>query len=326
MQMPGRKYSATTATTYRFGFNGQEKDVELNENITTAEFWEYDSRIGRRWNTDPKQKVEESPYLTFGDSPILLNDPSGDYPPGPGDGIIFGFKIQISYKTHKLILTDAFIKTQYAMGNFSVVGGATLNNGGYLGVSYNNPISYSKTISGKELKIEAESPTVAIGFERLNVTKGFSSSIGTSVIFLGKKPQMNLFNIPTPTNPISPTNIPVSNFPSDVGTSANATYMGQNIAIPSIKLFKLGIVTRINQDLELPPPPMPDKLSDIKVIGNSLSAVKNAIGNLNLPTLKLGKKIDLEAEAKKQVDKIGEKKIQELIKGIFDKIKAAATK
>jgi hypothetical protein len=38
---------------YRYGFNGQEKDDEVcgSGNLNTAEFWEYDTRLGRRWNT-----------------------------------------------------------------------------------------------------------------------------------------------------------------------------------------------------------------------------------------------------------------------------------
>jgi Glycosyl hydrolase 108 len=75
--MPGRKYSIVN-TNYRYGFNGQERESELSENITTAEFWEYDSRIVRRWNIDPIAKENESPYLCFSGNPILLSDPTGD--------------------------------------------------------------------------------------------------------------------------------------------------------------------------------------------------------------------------------------------------------
>jgi hypothetical protein len=39
---------------YGFAFNGQEKDDEVSGagNTMTAEFWEYDTRLGRRWNVD----------------------------------------------------------------------------------------------------------------------------------------------------------------------------------------------------------------------------------------------------------------------------------
>jgi hypothetical protein len=65
---------------YSFRFNGQEQDNEVagNGNIMTAEFWEYDTRLGRRWNLDPKSKLELSPFSCLGNSPIIFNDPKGD--------------------------------------------------------------------------------------------------------------------------------------------------------------------------------------------------------------------------------------------------------
>jgi len=62
------------------GFNGQEKDREIynNENTTTALFWEYDGRIGRRWNVDPVMKEWESSYLTFSANPIFNVDIKGN--------------------------------------------------------------------------------------------------------------------------------------------------------------------------------------------------------------------------------------------------------
>ena len=52
---------------YSYGFNGQEKDDEIagEGNSYTAEFWQYDSRLGRRWNIDPVVKYHESPYACF---------------------------------------------------------------------------------------------------------------------------------------------------------------------------------------------------------------------------------------------------------------------
>jgi len=77
MLMPGRKFIQAGASPYRYSINGQEKDLELNENITTAEYWEYDSRIGRRWNTDVVSKPFVSDYATFGNNPIYFIDPNG---------------------------------------------------------------------------------------------------------------------------------------------------------------------------------------------------------------------------------------------------------
>jgi hypothetical protein len=75
MAMPNRTYQPDQ---YRFSINGQEKSNELNANLTTALFWEYDSRVGRRWNVDPVLKDGESPYSTFSNNPVLRIDPNGD--------------------------------------------------------------------------------------------------------------------------------------------------------------------------------------------------------------------------------------------------------
>ncbi len=75
MQMVGRVYDKNG---YRYGFNGQEKTPELNPSHTTALFWEYDGRLGKRWNLDPKSIVGISDYACFGNNPILYSDPMGD--------------------------------------------------------------------------------------------------------------------------------------------------------------------------------------------------------------------------------------------------------
>lgn len=65
---------------YRYGFNGQEKSDEIKGegNSYTAQFWEYDPRIGRRWNTDPIVDPQISSYAVLENNPILLTDPNGD--------------------------------------------------------------------------------------------------------------------------------------------------------------------------------------------------------------------------------------------------------
>ncbi len=75
-QLPGRGFSTSS---YRFGFNGQEKDNEVygEGNAYTAMFWEYDPRIGRRWNRDPFDKPWMSPYHAFSNKPIFNIDPNG---------------------------------------------------------------------------------------------------------------------------------------------------------------------------------------------------------------------------------------------------------
>jgi hypothetical protein len=75
MEMPDRTFNPNA---YKYSINGQEKDTDIDANHTTALYWEYDSRIGRRWNLDPVVKEWESPYMCFGDNPIAGNDVLGN--------------------------------------------------------------------------------------------------------------------------------------------------------------------------------------------------------------------------------------------------------
>ncbi len=64
---------------YRYGFNSQEMDNEVAGigNSYTAEFWQYDGRLGRRFNIDPYVKHYESAYSCFSNNPITLIDKNG---------------------------------------------------------------------------------------------------------------------------------------------------------------------------------------------------------------------------------------------------------
>jgi hypothetical protein len=75
--MPGRSFGAEE---YRFGFNGQERDDEVSGvgNINTALFWEYDTRIGKRWNIDPIIQENISGYAVLLNSPITIVDLLGN--------------------------------------------------------------------------------------------------------------------------------------------------------------------------------------------------------------------------------------------------------
>jgi len=70
----------TDGDKYRFGYNGQEKVNEWSGlgNHNTAQFWEYDMRVGRRYNLDPVMRPWEGSYSTFGGNPILFGDANGD--------------------------------------------------------------------------------------------------------------------------------------------------------------------------------------------------------------------------------------------------------
>jgi len=84
---------ADDSTKYRYGFNNQEKDDEIygNGNATTAEYWEYDTRLGKRWDTDPITQEDQSPYDCFDDNPVLKSDENGD---GTGEASVIFFVTQ----------------------------------------------------------------------------------------------------------------------------------------------------------------------------------------------------------------------------------------
>ena len=74
MVLPGRSFNQGD---YRYGMNGQEKDDEIFQGAMTAEYWEYDSRLVKRWNVDPIDYPWQSPYACFNNNPILYSDPEG---------------------------------------------------------------------------------------------------------------------------------------------------------------------------------------------------------------------------------------------------------
>jgi hypothetical protein len=80
-------------TNYRFGFNTQEKEPEINPAVYSAEYWMYDGRIIRRWNVDPKVHPSYSSYSTFANNPIYYIDPLGDTTHVYNKKGIYGFTI-----------------------------------------------------------------------------------------------------------------------------------------------------------------------------------------------------------------------------------------
>ena len=79
----GRTFSSSS---YRYGMNTQEKDLELGSEYTNADFWEYNSKVIKRWNTDILGGADISPYAVFNGNPICFADPSGAEPEVTGGG------------------------------------------------------------------------------------------------------------------------------------------------------------------------------------------------------------------------------------------------
>jgi RHS repeat-associated protein len=116
-----------------YGFNGQERSTELGNDSYTAEFWQYDSRLGRRWNIDPAIKPNESPYAAFANNPIWFTDHNGaDTTLPSADGGSLTLPTGVSD-----------IRTFDANKNYTVAGKQVKPaSGGVLGFSYNN-VSYT---------------------------------------------------------------------------------------------------------------------------------------------------------------------------------------
>lgn len=78
MAMPGRTYSNSS---YKFGFNGQEKDNEINgpNNAINFDFRMFNPQIGRFLSVDLLNSSVpwQSPYCALNNNPIKIIDPTG---------------------------------------------------------------------------------------------------------------------------------------------------------------------------------------------------------------------------------------------------------
>ena len=103
---------STNIGGYRYFFNGQEVDNEVFGEIAnyTAEFWQYDSRLGRRWNIDWIYKPFASNYAVFANNPVWFADPSGlDTISMNKHGDITD-RVETSSKEHVVILPEIDVK------------------------------------------------------------------------------------------------------------------------------------------------------------------------------------------------------------------------
>ncbi len=79
MQMPGRKYMATSSSKYRYGFNGKENDKDISAADQDYGMRIYDGRLGRFLSVDPLQAKYPNltPYQFASNSPIAYIDLDG---------------------------------------------------------------------------------------------------------------------------------------------------------------------------------------------------------------------------------------------------------
>jgi hypothetical protein len=97
----------------------------------TAEFWEYEGRLGRRWNLDPKPNKSLSPYSVLNNNPMLYNDLKGD----TISINLFGKNDDKKYHD----LANTFVKEQ-------------INDGVFMVFSHGNSDGMEKGARGKEVE------------------------------------------------------------------------------------------------------------------------------------------------------------------------------
>jgi RHS repeat-associated protein len=76
MLVPNRHGSTYS---YRYGFNGKEKDDEIKGEGNSLDFGArmLDPRVGRWWGKDPDKRGWINPYSSFSNNPIRYIDPDG---------------------------------------------------------------------------------------------------------------------------------------------------------------------------------------------------------------------------------------------------------
>ena len=130
---------------YRFGYNDQEKTDEISGggNHNTAMFWEYDTRLGRRWNIDPKVIPGQSSYAAFDNNPIYFKDVKGK----TGEAYIQGDDVIIESKFY-------FYGTAITQKKADAIAAEIENNW--------NSANGKVTIDGKQYNVKFKVTAVAV--------------------------------------------------------------------------------------------------------------------------------------------------------------------
>ena len=150
--------------TYKFGFNGIEKDDEVKGSGNSYDFGAriYDPRIGRFLSLDPRSKefAFMSPYCFAANNPIMNIDEYGE---GPGDPLHHEFLITAAIeiydaaKSHGasakgalLVMAQASIESGYGKsaiknGDFNLFGTMTLGSDYKVTTSHGKVKDFSKT-------------------------------------------------------------------------------------------------------------------------------------------------------------------------------------
>lgn len=130
---------------HRYGMNGQERAPEVAADHYTARYWEYNSRLGRRWNTDPVVVPAISPYATFENNPVRYTDKLGDKITGDMD----------RYYSVKMDIYNE-LKNHY-QNLINTIGEKTKNEESWIRIDFLNERIAEGNAALRELKILEES-------------------------------------------------------------------------------------------------------------------------------------------------------------------------
>jgi RHS repeat-associated protein len=84
MIMPGRSF---TSESYRYGYQGSEKDFDVAEGDYTTHYRMLDTRLGRWFSVDPVFQPWQSSYTSMDNNPIWFNDVLGNVIDGDKKGM-----------------------------------------------------------------------------------------------------------------------------------------------------------------------------------------------------------------------------------------------
>ncbi len=176
---------SSNSDAYNRGYNGQLKVDEISGegNHTTALFWEYDTRLGRRWNRDPKPIAEESEYATNRNNPIKNSDPNGDTPSTDPPTVSAGLKFNIGSHNNNLSFN---LSITQSIGNFNLSAGVGLSAAG----TFNNTGKSGLELRGSLMAgYQGSGGGVSLGtnlFKGLGGLKDFSQRTGIFNFNVGK--------------------------------------------------------------------------------------------------------------------------------------------
>ena len=249
--MSGRTYEKDTSNRYRFGMNTQEKDDEIygKGNASSAEFWEYDTRLGRRWNLDPLafKFPWQSPYVCFNNNPLSVIDYKGL------EGVSYKKKDRTERKFERkferwkrnnpnLLSGNDLDRYERFKNSRNWLGQIRGNTKWFEAYEKNNKISET---THYEVKVDVPDPIVinsaGIDIGSANVTRNTGTSQGTLTVNYDMFPAADRLQILNPTDGtiIFDTNIPV------VGTTGSGRIVPFNLGIgnTSIQILVNGGIT-----------------------------------------------------------------------------------